>query len=60
MYRELATRLMDLLEKWMKENPERMGVLEAEQLLNTLPTAVQIWVRERKPKMVAEAGQFVL
>ena len=29
-----------------------------EQLLNSLPSGVQIWVSERKPKSVAEAGKL--
>lgn len=40
---------MDLLQKWMKENPERMGVFESiatEQLLNALLMAVDLGERK--------------
>ena len=29
-----------------------------EQLLNSMPVVVQVWVAERKPKTVAEAGRL--
>ena len=61
-YRELAVRLSDLLDKWMKEyKADPQQVLEqiaTEQLLSKLPRSVQIYVRERKPKSVSEAGEM--
>ena len=59
--RELATRLQDLFRKWtkgcdtMEKLAERMIM---EQLLNTMPSSVRIWVSERKPKTSQEAGQL--
>ena len=35
-----------------------MGHLYCLQLLNSMPVGLQIWVRERKLKMVAEAGRL--
>ena len=59
--RQLATRLWDLAQKWLKD----CGTVEAmfetvvlEQLLNTLPGDIRVWVRERKPTTSAEAGQL--
>ena len=60
-YRQLAVRLGDLLAKWTKDckTVEEMAELIAiEQLLNSLPTSVRIWVSERKPTRVTEAGQL--
>ena len=60
-YVELATRIMDLLKKWTKECKDTSEVLElvaTEQLLQTLPMEVQIWVSERKPKTVEETGKL--
>ena len=60
-YQEMATRTMDLLRKWTRHCDDMGEVLElfaVEQLLNSLPSGVRIWVSERKPKSVAEAGQL--
>ena len=60
-YRELATRTMELTQKWTKECKTKQDVLEmiaTEQLLNTVSEEVRVWVRERKPKTTAEAGQL--
>ena len=59
--RELAARLGDLAEKWMqgcetKEELKDLVILE--QLVNTLPEDVRVWVKERKPKTSMEAGQL--
>jgi len=58
-YQELATRLLDLVRKWMADHKsvaEVLEVLAIEQFLATLPENVRVWVRERKPKTCAEAG----
>ena len=58
-YQEMATRTMDLLRKWTRHCDDMGEVLElfaVEQLLNSLSSGVRIWVSERKPKSVAEAG----
>ena len=59
--RQLATRLQDLAQNLLKD----CGTVEAmfetvvlEQLLNTLPGDIRVWVRERKPTTSAEAGQL--
>eukprot|EP00731_Ephydatia_muelleri_P022383 Em0014g974a len=60
--RETATRLMDLLGKWMKEHQtarEIQQVIGLEQFLNTLPLEKRLWVHERKPKTCVEAGELV-
>ena len=59
--RELATRLTDLARKWLKQCNTLDKLKDAivlEQLVNTLPMDVQVWVRERKPKTSEEAGQL--
>jgi hypothetical protein len=61
IYRELSTRLVDLFNKWTREcgsMEELKQVLVIEQLVNTLPSDVRVWVRERKPRTVLEAGQL--
>ena len=60
-HRELATRVMELAQKWTRECTTKQEVLEVvatEQLLNTLSEEIRVWVRERKPKTAAEAGQL--
>eukprot|EP00731_Ephydatia_muelleri_P034723 Em0073g20a len=60
--RETATRLMDLLGKWMKEHQtarEIQQVIGLEQFLNTLPLEKRLWVHEKKPKTCVEAGELV-
>ena len=60
-YVELAIRLQDLLKKWVAECKTVEAVLEkvtTEQLLNTMPTDLKIWVGERKPKSASEAGRL--
>ena len=57
----MATRTMDLLRKWTRKCENLNDLLEVvavEQLLNSMPTGVRIWVSERKPKTVAEAGKL--
>ena len=60
-YTEMATRVMDLARKWTRkcaDIDEVQEVIAVEQLLNSMPVGIQIWVRERKPKTVAEAGRL--
>ena len=59
--RELATRLQDMAKKWLKDCGTVEAILEAvvlEQLLETLPAEIRVWVRERKPTTSAQAGQM--
>jgi transposase InsO family protein len=61
MYGELAIRIMDLIEKWTKNCSnlkELRELIAVEQLVNTLPTDLRIFVSERKPRTVAEAGEL--
>ena len=58
---ELATRLQDLADKWLKECDSKEKVVDViikEQFLNTLAEEVRVWVRERKPTMSKEAGRL--
>ena len=61
-YVEMATRVMDLTRKWTRRcAADADAVREAiavEQLLNSMPAAVRVWVAERKPQTVAEAGKL--
>ena len=60
-YTEMATRVMDLARKWTRKCTDADSVREViavEQLLNSMPVGLRIWVRERKPKTVAEAGRL--
>ena len=59
--RELVIRLLDLASKWTKDCSFVRDVVELtvkEQLLDTMPSAVHIWVHEQKPQDSAEAGQL--
>ena len=54
---ETATRLMDLLQKWMKGHQtaeEIQQVIGLEQFLNTLPLEKRLWINEKKPKTYIE------
>ena len=58
-YVELSARLRDLAGKWMAVGHTVEEVLEklvVEQLVNTMPAELRIWVAERKPKTGLEAG----
>ena len=60
-YGELAIHTMDLLQKWTRNCTTVNHVMElmaVEQLLNSFPASVIIWVSERKPKTVVEAGRL--
>ena len=59
--RELASRLRDLTDKWMQgcNSVEDMkDRIVMEQLINTMPSQVRVWVKERKPKTSKEAGEL--
>ena len=60
-HRELATRLGDLANKWLKDVTTVDQIKDAvvlEQFLNCLSPTIRIWIKERKPKSVLEAGQL--
>ena len=55
------TAIMDLLRKWIREctsMEEAMEVGAVEQMLNSLPAEMRVWVCERRPKTVAEVGKL--
>ena len=57
----LVVRLQDLLRKWMTGCNSVEAVLEKvamEQLLNTMPPELRVWVSERKPTTGCEAGRL--
>ena len=59
--RELVARLDDLATKWMKTCETAAEVRDRvvlEQLLNTLPEEVRVFIRERQPKSSEEAGRL--
>jgi len=59
--RELSARLQDLADKWTqgcRSREELKDLIVLEQLVSTLPENVRIWVKERKLKTSAEAGQL--
>ena len=60
-YMELVIRLQDLFKKWIAGSKDIEEVCEkvvVEQLLNTMPSDLRIWIRERKPATGAEAGNL--
>jgi hypothetical protein len=60
-YRQLAIRADDLLGKWTKDCKTVKDIrhlVATEQVLESLPEELRIWVRERKPKTAEEAGQL--
>ena len=59
--RELAARLEDLVDKWMQGRDKIEAIKDLivlEQLVETLPTDVRIFVKERKPETTAEAAKL--
>ena len=57
--RELVNRLDDLVNKWMQECKTIEEVKDEvirEQVVNSVPEDVRIWVKERKPKSGQEAA----
>ena len=60
-YAELATRFSDLFVKWMGgcDTVEKIAEkVVVEQLLNSMPSDLRIWLSERKPETAAEAGRL--
>ena len=61
-YKEMYVRLKDLFKKWTKPEGKRaaeiMEVIIMEQLVETMPPGVQIWVREHRPKTGVEAADL--
>lgn len=60
-YRQLAIRADDLLLKWTREcksAEEICHLVAMEQILESLPSEIHVWVRERKPRTATEAGQL--
>ena len=60
-YIELATRLADLFKKWTVDCSTVEAVAEkmlTEQLLNAMPEDLRVWLSEKKPTTVAEAGRL--
>ena len=58
---ELAIRVQDLAEKWLKDCGNRAAVVDAivkEQFIEVLPEEVRVWVKERKPRTTQEAGRL--
>ena len=58
---ELAIRVQDLAEKWLKDCGNRVAVVDAvvkEQFIEVLPEEVRVWVKERKPRTTQEAGRL--
>ena len=62
--RELAIRLRDLADRWTKASTDStdatdiLDIFVKEQLINTMPEDVRLWVRKHKPKTSEEAGQL--
>lgn len=60
-YIELATRMADLFRKWTADCDTVEALTEKlliEQLLNTMPTDLRIWLVEKKPTTSSEAGKL--
>ena len=58
---ELAIRVHDLAEKWLKDCGNRAAVEDTvvkEQFIEVLPEEVRVWVKERKPRTTQEAGRL--
>ena len=59
-YIELATRMADLFRKWVADCNTIEAISEKlliEQLLNTMPTDLHIWLRERKNIYLQRGGK---
>ena len=57
----LCTALQDVAKKWLKgctTMEERLDAIVKEQLVDTLPQALKIWVSEREPSSSKEAGEL--
>ena len=60
-YPEQVSRLQDVAKKWLKGCSMMEELLDAiikEQLVDTLPQALKIWVSEREPSSSKEAGEL--
>ena len=60
-YKGLAVRLQDLACKWMagcSSVQEVIDKLVVEQLFNTMPKELRVWLAERKPTSGEESGQM--
>ena len=60
-YVGLATRLLDLAKKWLTDCDTADKVIKKlvlEQLLDIAPYDLRVWLCERKPKTVTEAGSL--
>lgn len=60
-YRELGTRMTDVVRKWTRECTSKATLLEViqiEQFLNVVPTDLQIHLKEKKPSTLAQAAQL--
>ena len=58
---ELAIRVKDLAEKWLRDCRDREAVVDVmvkEQFVEVLPEEVRVWVKERKPRNTQEAGRL--
>ena len=61
--RELAIRLRDLADCWTKASMDSMDATDIldifmkEQLINTMPEDVRLWVRKHKPETSEEAAE---
>jgi len=58
---ELAIRVKDLAEKWLKDCRDKEAVVDVvvkEQFVEVLPEEVRVWVKERKPRTTQEAGRL--
>ena len=61
MYIELATRLDDLVKKWIADCDTVQVVAEkmvVEQLLNTMPRDLRIWLCEKQTTTGSETGKL--
>ena len=60
-YIELATWMADLFQKWTADCDTVAAISEKlliEQLLDTMPTELRIWLSEKKPATMREAGKL--
>ena len=58
---ELANRVQDLAENWLKDCGNRAAVVDAvvkEQFIEVLLEEVRVWVKERKRRTTQEAGRL--
>ena len=60
-YREQARKLHYMAKKWLKgctTVDELLDAIVKEQLIDTLPKALKVWVNEREPSSSKEAGEL--